>query len=292
MLTARSILLVAVVSAFLANANPSQAAEQMNTVYVGTRPLFSVSAGVGNQTAAQRTTVIQKNLDQAILGLSSGEPQCSVLDNDGMPVVTLNGHYIVGIDPSLASQANLSQRQLADTWAKQLQSALTNETASNAPSYDVSSRTLSSVIGPVTTIDSRASMRFVRMPEGLVLPMVLETDINTSALRAGDEIAAHTTADITLPTGEVLAHGTRIFGDLIATTPMNMFGPAPLKLSFSRMQLVNGTQFPVSASVILNGKRIDNFIINPESNRTYTMGRDVMLELRAPAQVAVTGTML
>jgi hypothetical protein len=272
----------------------SSAELDLTKVYLDSQPVLEMTADADGQTAAQRARAIQCNLDRAILSLGQSAPRVSVgRSANGCLTLVLNNNYICDVDAASAAALNVTTEQLAGQWASRLQQALGNGLAQNSVSYETSERTLSSVLPGAQTIGGPATAtRFVRLPQGMVLNAVLENTIHTSALRAGDGVVAHTTADMTLPTGEVLRSGTRIFGDVSAINTDAMFGPAPLKLSFDRMQLPDGKQFPVAASVIVGDQRLSSLVLRPGMDHTFPAGYAIKLELDAPAQVAVNGTTL
>ena len=132
-------------------------------------------------------------------------------------------------------------------------------------------------------------MHFVRIPAGTVVPVFVATDVYTHALRPGDRLLAQTSKDIRLPSGEVLSAGTSFFADVAATHPEALFGPDTRLMRFDRMQLHDGTYFPIEASVRSAGSLVDTFVIPPSSDLHIPQGQCLLLEFSCPAQVAVTG---
>jgi hypothetical protein len=150
------------------------------------------------------------------------------------------------------------------------------------------------MVGDTTALSAPAAMRFARLPEGLVLDVVLDMDFHTATLLPGSTVVTHTVCNIALPSGEVLPAGTRIFADVVSFSPDGMWGPVPMRLQFERMELPNGTEFPVSISILSGDRRMSSLPLPPRNvaDRYYPIGMPLSLELNTAAQIAVTGTTL
>jgi hypothetical protein len=183
---------------------------------------------------------------------------------------------------------------LGRKWAHELRLAL--DKAAIVPDVAYETRTLSATIArPTTAVSTQlapGTMRFARMPAGTVLPVELETDVFTGAMRPGDSVVADTVANITLPTGETLPAGTHLFADVVAMDSDSMFGNGKRALGFKRMQLRDGTNILIAASVIVGGQPVDSFVITPQSEVSYRAGTRFVVRIEQPAQVAVAGTIL
>ncbi|HEY9789614.1 MAG TPA: hypothetical protein V6D22_04390 [Candidatus Obscuribacterales bacterium] len=268
------------------------AAQDGTAIYVDAQPLFSIPVGRGRLTAAQMTENIQHNLDNALIQ-ASGQPSVAVSTTNALPSISLNGHFILDVDQSTARSLHTTPMALTNLWASKLRKALEAQLTNNIIPSDSGTISLAAIAQPEPAVAAaKPAMHFVRLPAGMILNVVLETDLHTAALRAGDEVSAVTTTDLKLPSGEVLSHGTRVFGDIISINTDSMFGPATVKMSFDRMQLVNGTQFPVAAGMVAGCTMVDSVLMAPGVDHVYPAGQPLQLELQAPAQLAVTGTML
>src|SRR5207302_5339860 len=100
------------------------------------------------------------------------------------------------------------------------------------------------------------------------------------------------TTELKLPTGETLQAGTRVYGDVISMDTDGLFERGRLELRFDRMQLQNGTQFPISASILQGVQRIPRIVFQPGTSWRFRQGQQFTLQLNNPAQVAVLGTTL
>jgi hypothetical protein len=136
---------------------------------------------------------------------------------------------------------------------------------------------------------SACTTHFVRIPEGTLLPLVLKSDVYTHALRPGDRVVAQLIRPIALPSGDILSPGTCFFGDISATNTDSMFGPAARLMQFDRMQLNDGTNFPIRATIIAQAKPVDFILIPANSDLHFCSGQEILLQLAAPAQIAVIG---
>lgn len=133
------------------------------------------------------------------------------------------------------------------------------------------------------------AVTFIRIPAGTILPVVLNNDIYTHALRPGDRLLFQTMQTITLPSGDNLPAGTSFFANVQSTSTNSLFGPDTRLLKFDRMQLTDGTNFPIEAGMISGSQLIESLLIPPNSDTCMRAGQQFFLEIVSPAQVAVTG---
>jgi hypothetical protein len=216
-----------------------------------------------------------------------------VTTRNTLPSISLNEHFILDVDQNAARALHTTPMALTKLWADKLRKALHNQAANNINTSQLGTISLSAISQPAPVLAPCPSVtHFVRLPAGLILNMVLETDLHTAALRPGDEVSAMTIADVKLPSGEVLAQGTRVFGDIMSICTDSMFGPSTVKMSFDRMQLVSGVQFPIATSMVAGCNTVDSVLIPPGVDHVYPAGHPLVLELQAPAQIAVNGSML
>ena len=263
--------------------------EGLTSVYINNTPVINVVVGSNNLSAAERTALIQRNLNIALM-VKTDHPQVTISQSHGEQTVQLNGLYVASADAETARAMDMTATELAHLWAKAIRTAMSAQTDSKT----ISSKTSTPLLPPLANVNTTGvqppAMRFARVPAGTVLPVVLEADFHTLALRPGDGVAASTTSKITLPSGETLSAGTRVFGDVTSTSPDNMFGPGMLKFAFERLQLKDGTQFPISTSLVGDGQVLNNMLIGPHTDLFFPKGHQLLLKLNTPAQIAVSGT--
>ena len=82
-------------------------------------PLFSIDANADHKTAALRASIVQRNLDSALVASKNRGPSAvrvSIQNNN--PIVTLDNFYIVTADKNSAVRAGVSQNELAEQWLR------------------------------------------------------------------------------------------------------------------------------------------------------------------------------
>jgi hypothetical protein len=82
------------------------------TVVVGDQPLMNIVVGADGMSAAQRATLIQRNLDNALLDTRNCEPVVKFELVGEAVILTLNGHYIATADETTARALHRSRAQM------------------------------------------------------------------------------------------------------------------------------------------------------------------------------------
>jgi hypothetical protein len=110
-------------------------------------------------------------------------------------------------------------------------------------------------------------MQAPTLPEGLVLPVQLDTSIDTERAQSGDYIQTHLSQNISGGGTGYLQGGSVISGTIVdAEGEKHAKHAGKLSVSFNQVRLPNGTLIPLKAHLV---GRISNYIYrdnNPRSN--------------------------
>lgn len=122
--------LVAVITSML------PAAAQVHTAYVSTMPspvrlageeVFSITAWAGGFTAEERTIIIEKNLNNALLGSKDRTPSAvEIVTINRLPVIRVGGKHVLTVDTNLAKMYGTTTQELANRWCGNLKNALSD----------------------------------------------------------------------------------------------------------------------------------------------------------------------
>lgn len=89
--------------------------------------VFAIRTPAGEFTAEERTMIVERNLNNALLGAKDRSPNAvSVEIVNGLPVIRLDGKHVVTIDTVLAAVNNTTCDNLAFKWADNLRHVLSD----------------------------------------------------------------------------------------------------------------------------------------------------------------------
>jgi hypothetical protein len=141
---------------------------------------------------------------------------------------------------------------------------------------------------PNNTMVAAAPMNFVHIPVGTSMQVALVTPVSMQTLGKNPVVQARLVSGVTLPTGQVIPANTLVVGHIGAGSP------GVTEVRFDQIQLSNGTLLPIS-SIVLKGagdSPVTGLDLPANASTTFPAGQILMLQLKAPAQVAVEGGVL
>ncbi|PWT98344.1 MAG: hypothetical protein C5B53_06820 [Candidatus Melainabacteria bacterium] len=216
--------------------------------------LFDIQANAAGLTAAERSAIVQKNLDNALVAAKDRSPSCvKVVMMNRNPVVTLDGFYVITADGNSAARAQMSQMQLAEKWADSIRLCLADKAA--VASY------LAMLTGnfktKTTTVSSALGKRedIAIAPREMTLPVQLLSPLQGVVAKPGDRVEAVLRSDV--PFGPdfatYLPAGTRAIGELVYAknyVPNNYGGKKALTPWFYSLRTADGKDIPIDAYLI------------------------------------------
>ncbi|MBY0550289.1 MAG: tetratricopeptide repeat protein [Candidatus Obscuribacterales bacterium] len=118
---------------------PTPAAGQsMHRAYISTMPapvrlagedVFSITADAGGFTAEERTIIIEKNLNNALLGSKDRTPEAvEIVTINKLPVIRVGAKHVLTVDTNLAKMYNTPKEVLAAQWCTNLKNVLMDRT--------------------------------------------------------------------------------------------------------------------------------------------------------------------
>lgn len=89
--------------------------------------VFTIRADAGGFTAEERSIIIERNLNNALIGSKDRSPLAvEIVVINHLPVIRLGGKHVLTIDTNLAALHNTTCTALADEWAGNLKHALSD----------------------------------------------------------------------------------------------------------------------------------------------------------------------
>lgn len=229
---------------------PSASQGADNTVSIAGSSAFMVRTGSGGYSATQRSAIIQKNLDNALVASANRQPSAvSITYVKGLPVLTLGGFYIATADAANAKLEGTTPAGLAQRWANGLRRTLMQKAAVEAYVARLQGA------DPGLPVTQPGGMPFrqgrvVHIPQGMTLPVTLRTSISSSVAKPGDPIQAEIAENIQLADA-VIPAGTTIMGEVVdAATGRRLGKSGTLALKFTRMRMADGSEAPISARIV------------------------------------------
>ena len=228
----------------------SQTTVAESTVISACGKLFAVDANAAGMTAQERATIIQKNLDYALIHARHRLPGAvSIIVVNHNPVVTLEGYHIATADGNSAARHRMTQMELAEEWAKTLKLCLADTAAVD--------KYLSMLTGqyPQAAVFPRQE-RIAYARAGLYMPVKLLTPISSETSQLGQCVKAQLTKDVPLPTSQTgsqyeafLPAGTIAIGQLVDATNSYLHRGA-LGIRFDHFQTPDGEMIPINAHIL------------------------------------------
>lgn len=94
--------------------------------------VFMVRAQAGGFSAEERSIIIERNMNNALLASRDRSPTAvEIITINGLPVIRLGGKHVVTIDSNLASLYGTSCENLAEVWANSMRNALADQARVN-----------------------------------------------------------------------------------------------------------------------------------------------------------------
>lgn len=87
-----------------------------------------------------------------------------------------------------------------------------------------------------------------QIPVGTVLPVMLNTTLDSARSKPGEAVNARLSQDVSLASGERIPAGAKIQGQVVASSPSVNSAPSHLSLRFDRL-VTQGNQVPILVSV-------------------------------------------
>ena len=105
------------------------------------------------------------------------------------------------------------------------------------------------------------------LPEGLVLPIQLDTNIDTNKAEEGDPVQVHITQNISSSGAAYLPGGSSFSGTVVKAPDEGHFGHSgKLSIDFTQVRFPNGRLEPIKAHLV---GRIGTYIYRPDGSDTH-----------------------
>jgi tetratricopeptide (TPR) repeat protein len=110
-----------------------QVAANPLVVHVAGQEAFNITMPAGGFTAAERTLLVERNINNALKASVDTSPNAvQVIFINNIPVVRIGGYHIVTADSSCARVAGMSTDDLAQAWAGSMRQALADQANTTA----------------------------------------------------------------------------------------------------------------------------------------------------------------
>jgi hypothetical protein len=246
-------VLTAISLAIPTASNAQNLVESRTTVISACGKLFSIDSNAAGMSAEQRASIVQKNLDNALIAAKHRFPdtvKVSMMNRN--PIVTVDNFYVVTADGNSAARAGMSQMGLAQKWADSIKFCLADANAIN--NY------LSMLTGKYATTSSKetASLTINKdvavAPAGMNFPIQLSNALALDAARVGDTIQGVLSTDVPLGPNftSYLPAGTVALGQLIPAAPFNpnnFAGKNALTIAFYAFRTPDGKDIPIHGHI-------------------------------------------
>ncbi len=228
-----------------------------SSVRIAGSPAFSVPLGAGGQTASQRASAMQKNIDNALVASTDKSPNAvKVTFVNGQPVLTLGGFYVATADAASAKHQGITSTALANKWATGLKASLRNSSSINTYIANLTGSNKPSIGQAGTTTTSSGSYPYYRqgrvayIPAGMMMPVTVNTSISSQSARVGDKIEASLAQPINLGDTEIPA-GSLLLGQVTDAVPgARMSHSGNLGLKFTKLRTPDGVETPITAHIV------------------------------------------
>src|SRR5258707_1029233 len=92
--------------------------------------------------------------------------------------------------------------------------------------------------------------RFVTVPTGTVVPLRMDTALNSNSSRVGDRFTATVFRSVLVDGRATLPEGAKVEGHVTGISPGDRGrGPGSIAVAFDRIALANGTTIPIDATL-------------------------------------------
>lgn len=87
--------------------------------------VFTINACAGGFSAEERSIIIERNLNNAVLAAHDRSPACvEVVAINHLPVIRVGGKHVLTVDTNLAAMNGMPPLQLAEAWAARMKGVL------------------------------------------------------------------------------------------------------------------------------------------------------------------------
>lgn len=98
-----------------------------NPVKLAGEDVFTIKAAAGGFTAEERSIIIERNLNNALLASQDRSPSCvEIVTVNKLPVIRVGGKHVLTVDTSLAQMNGESCVKLAEDWAGRMRFVLSD----------------------------------------------------------------------------------------------------------------------------------------------------------------------
>ncbi len=102
----------------------------------------------------------------------------------------------------------------------------------------------------VASVAPALGQRLVTVPVGTVVPLRMDTALNSNSSRVGDRFTATVSRSVLLDTRAVLPEGAKVEGHVTGISPGERGrGPGAIAVAFDRIVLPNGNAIPIDATL-------------------------------------------
>jgi hypothetical protein len=215
-------------------------------------PLFSIDANADGKTACQRASIVQRNLDNALVAAKDRRPQAvRVAFQNNNPIVTLDNFYIVTADKNSAIREGISQEALAERWANTIRHCMMDSAMMDKYISMLTGKYNTASIAK--TVLNRTDVAV--LPWGTNLPVALQNDLSIPDACLGAPVRAALVTDVPLGPGfaSYLPAGTVALGEMVdaePNNPNNYGGHHVLMPHFFALQTPDGAEIPISGHIL------------------------------------------
>jgi hypothetical protein len=235
------------------------------------KPLFKIPCGAEGFTAERRAWQAQDALDNALFLSQNPTPDSvEVVHQNGAYALKLGGQYIATADEGSAKAEGTNSMLLAERWAGALKEAI-NDT-NNTQNYIASLKTPNELEGGKIRFERR-----IFAPEGTVLPVSFNQELNGTTLTPGECITGKVISNV--PIGNYFIPANSV---LLGTVVEN--GPGAYSVKLTSLCTPNGTEVPINAVV---SNRACTISTAPHPVATIGIPANAATGTRIPATIAV-----
>ncbi len=244
---------------------------QGDSVTFNGKPLFKIDCSAQGFSPERRAWQAQDALDNALfLTQNPGPASVEVARQNDAFVLKVGGHYIATADEGSARAEGLSPETLAFKWADALKDALSD--ANRTQNYIATLKQPNELEGGKIRIE-----RKVYAPQGTILPVAFNENLNAESLTPGQCITGKITSNV--PVGNYfIPANSMLMGNVIESAP------GAYSVRISSLCTPSGTQVPVNAVLTSNATMIST---TPHPVATIGMPYNSTTSTRVPATIGI-----
>ncbi len=214
--------------------------------------LFALDSNADGMTAAERVSIVQKRLDDALVKSLHRVPEAvSVAVVNRNPSVLIDGKLIVTADGNSAARAGMTQMQLAQKWADSIRACM----AHSEELEKYVAMLTGKFATPVASTKALGNDEVAVAPSEMLMPIELATPISTEASILGDRVEAVITHDVPLkPTFDTyIPAGSLVYGEIVDADqflPNHYAGKDGFTVEFYEIRTPDGKKIPITAHIL------------------------------------------